>query len=124
MGRLYLAGAALGAVLVAFVAGTIWFSHETALARAQGLAAGRAEMTVALEAETARQRAAAEAALAQTNARIAALEQARDEIQETYDALVATTNRDPDAGRICLGPGLVRALAAIGRDGAAARPRP
>ena len=62
---------------------------------------------------------AAQAALARTNAQVADLERARDQLQETYDALLAQTIRDPAGGLLCLGPGLVRALDALGRDGGA-----
>lgn len=85
-------------------------------ARAQGVEAGRAEVSLAVEAEAARHRAAAAEALAQSNAQVAALERARDQLQETYDAVLAQSIRDSDRDRRCLGPGLVRALDAIGRD--------
>jgi hypothetical protein len=46
----------------------------------QGLAAGRADISLAVAAESARRQAAAEAALAQTNAQIADLERARESL--------------------------------------------
>jgi len=90
--------------------------HALAQARAQGVEAGRADVRLAVEAQAARQRAAAAEALAQTNAEVADLERARDQLQETYDALLAQSIRDPAHGRLCLDPGLVRALDAIGRE--------
>jgi hypothetical protein len=124
MGRLQLWGAAGAALLLAFLGGCAWVSHELARARAQGLATGRADISLAVAAESARRQAAAEAALAQTNAQIADLERARESLQEGYDALLAQSIRDPAGGVVCLGPGLVRALDALGRDGGASGARP
>ena len=116
MARLQLWGAVLTALLAAFLGGGIWVFHALDHARAQGVEAGRAEVSLAVEAQSARQRAAAAQALAQTNAEVADLERARDQLQETYDALLAQSIRDPAHGRLCLDAGLVRALGAIGRD--------
>jgi hypothetical protein len=119
MGRPQLWGAALAALLAVFIGGGAWVSHALGRARAEGVTAGLAQASFAVEAQSIRQRAAAEAALAQTNAQVADLERARDQLQETYDALLAQTIRDPAGGLLCLGPGLVRALDALGRDGGA-----
>ena len=116
MARLQIWGAALAALTASFIGGAFWLSHALAQARAQGLEAGRLEVSLAVEAEGARQRAGAAEALAQTNAQVADLERARDQLQETYDALLAQSIRDPAHGRLWLDPGLVRALDAIGRD--------
>ena len=116
MVRLEIWGAVLAALLVAFIGGVAWLSHALGQARAQGLEAGRLEVTRAVEAEAARHRAGSAQALAKTNAQVADLERARDQLQETYDALLAQSIRDPAHGRLCLDPGLVRALDAIGRD--------
>jgi hypothetical protein len=116
MGRLHIWGAVLAALFAAFLGGAVWLSHALAEARAQGVEAGRAEVRLAVEAQAARQRAAAAQALAQTNAQVADLERARDQLQETYDALLAQSIHDPARGRLCLDPGLVRALDALGRD--------
>ncbi len=116
MARLQLWGAVLAALFAAFLGGGAWVFHALAQARAQGMEAGRAEVTQAVEAEAARQRTATAQALARTNAEIADLERARDQLQETYDALLAQSIRDSDRDRLCLGPGLLRALDAIGRD--------
>lgn len=116
MARLHIWGAVLAALFAAFLGGAIWLSHALAEARAQGVEAGRAEVRLAVEAQAALQRAASAQALAQTNAQVADLERARDQLQETYDALLAQSIRDPAHGRLCLDPGLVRALDAIGRD--------
>ena len=116
MARLQLWGAVLAALLAAFLGGGAIVFHALAQARAKGVDAGRAEVTLAVEAESARQRAAGADALARTNAEVADLERARDQLQETYDALLAQSIRDPAHGRLCLDPGLVRALDAIGRD--------
>jgi hypothetical protein len=124
MARLQIWGAAFAVLLATFLGGAVWLSHALGQARAQGVAAGLAQASLAVEAQGARQRAAAEAALARTNAQVADLERARDQRQETYDALLAQTIRDPSGGRLCLGPGVVRALDAIGRDGGARSARP
>ena len=116
MARLHIWGAVLAALFAAFLGGAIWLSHALAEARAQGVEAGRAEVSRAVEAQAQRQRAASAQALAQTNAQVADLERVRDQLQETYDALLAQSIRDPAHGRLCLDPGLVRALDAIGRD--------
>ncbi len=116
MARLQLWGAVLAALVAAFIGGGAWLSHALALARAQGVEAGRFEATRAVEAEAARQRTASAQALARTNAQVADLERDRDQLQETYDALLAQSIRDPAHGRLCLDPGLVRALDAIGHD--------
>jgi hypothetical protein len=116
MARLQIWGAVVAALLAAFLGGGAWVFHALDQARAQGLEAGRAEVSLALETQAARQRAAAADALARTNAEVADLERARDQLQETYDALLAQSIRDPGHGRLCLDPGLVRALDAIGRD--------
>lgn len=116
MGWLRLWGAVLALLSVAFVAGGSWLAHQLRLAHLEGVAAGRAEMAGALEAEGARRRAEAEAALAQTNAQAADLERARDLFQERYNEVVVQSIRDSFSDRLCLGPGLVRALDAIGRD--------
>ena len=110
MARLQFWGAVVAALLAAFIGGGAWLSHALAVARAQGVEAGRADV-------------AAEA-LARTNAQVANLERARDQLQETYDALLAQSIRDPAHGRLCLDPGLVRALDAIGHDGGASGARP
>jgi hypothetical protein len=124
MGRLQLWGAAGAALLLAFLGGGLWLAHQLEHARALGLAAGRADISLAVAAESARLRAAAEAALAQTNAQIADLVRARESLQEGYDALLAQSIRDPAGGVVCLAPGLVRALDALGRDGGASGARP
>jgi len=116
MARLQIWGAVLAALLASFIGGAVWLSHALAKARVEGREAGRLEVSLAVEAAGARQRAAAAEALAQTNAQVADLERARDQLQETYDALLAQSIRDPAHGRLCLDPGLVRALDAIGRD--------
>ena len=116
MGRVHLWGAALAVLLLAFVGGAVWLSRELDRARAEGLAAGRAQVAGALEAAQARQRAASEAALVQTNAQVADLEEARAQLQERYNAMFTQAIRDPGADRRCLGSGLVRALDALGRD--------
>jgi hypothetical protein len=116
MGRLQFRGAVLAALFAAFLGGAAWLFHALAQARGEGMAAGRAEVARAVAAEAARQRAAAAQALAKTDAQVADLERARDQLQETYDAMLAQSIRDSDRDRLCLGPGLVRALDAIGRD--------
>ena len=116
MGRVHLWGAALAVLLRAFVGGAVWLSRELDRARAEGLAAGRAQVAGALEAAQARQRAASEAALAQTNAQVADLEEARAQLQERYNAMFTQAIRDSGGDMVCLGPGLVRALDALGRD--------
>ena len=58
MARLQLWGAVLAALFAAFLGGGAWVFHALAQARAQGMEAGRAEVTQAVEAEAARQRAA------------------------------------------------------------------
>ena len=123
MGPLRLWGAALALLFVVFVGGGSWFAHQLRLAHMDGEAAGRAEVASAIEAQSARRRAAAEAALAKANAQAADLERARDLLQEQYNDLLAQAIRASDSDRLCLGPGLVRALDAIGRD-AGASPRP
>ena len=124
MARLQFWGAVVAALLAAFLGGGAWLSHALAVARAQGVEAGRADVSQVVEAEAARQRAVAAEALARTNAQVADLERARDQLQETYDALLAQSIRDPAHGRLCLDHGLVRALDAIGRDGGASGARP
>jgi hypothetical protein len=124
MARLQFWGAVVAALLAAFIGGGAWLSHALAVARAQGVEAGRADVSQVVEAEAARQRAVAAEALARTNAQVADLERARDQLQETYDALLAQSIRDPAHGRLCLDPGLVRALDAIGRDGGVSGARP
>ncbi len=119
MGRLQIWGAVLAVLLASFFGGAAWLSHALTLARAEGLAAGRAEVSLGVEAESAWRRAAAEAALAQTNAQAAELERSRDQQQEAYNALLAQAIRDPSGDLVCLGAGLLRALDAIGRDGGA-----
>ena len=116
MARLYIWGAALAALFAVFLGAAAWLLQALAQARWEGMEAGRAEVTRAVEAQAARHRAAAAQALAQTNAQVADLERARDQLQETYDALLAQSIRDSDRDRLCLGPGLVRALDALGRD--------
>ena len=116
MARLHIWGAVLAALFAAFIGGGAWLFHALAEARAQGVEAGRAEVRLAVEAQAALQRAASAQALAQTNAQVADLERARDQLQETYHAFLAQSIRDPARGRLCLDPGLVRALDAIGRD--------
>ena len=123
MSRLYATGAALAALLAAFVAGSLWLAHATARARDEGFAAGRADVAQAIETETAAQRGRAEAALAQTNAKVADLERNRDRLQESYDGVLAQVARLPAGGR-CLDVGLVRALDALGRGGGDDRARP
>ena len=56
-------------------------------------ALGRAEVSLAVEAQSARQRAAAAQALAQTNAEVADLERARDEVTNEREARLALTRR-------------------------------
>ena len=116
MGWLRLWGAGLALLGVAFVGGGSWLAHQLRVAHLEGVAAGRAEMAGALEAEGARRRAAAEAALAQANAQAADLERSRELLQERYNEVVVQSIRDSYSDRLCLGPGLVRALDAIGRD--------
>jgi len=116
MGRLHIWGAVLAALVAAFLGGAAWLLQALAQARWEGMEAGRAEITLAVEAQAARHRAAAAQALTQSNAQVADLERARDQLQETYDALLAQSIRDSARDRLCLGPGLVRALDAIGRD--------
>ena len=116
MARLQIWGAVLAAFLAAFIGGGAWVLQALAQARAQGLEAGRLEVSRAVEAQALRQRVASAEALARTNAQVADLERARDQLQETYDALLAQSIRDPARGRLCLDSGLVRALDAIGRD--------
>jgi hypothetical protein len=124
MGRLQLWGAALALLFVIFVGGGSWFAYQLRLAHREGEAIGRAEIASALEAETERRRTAGEAALAKTNAQIADLERTRDLLQEQYNALVAQAIRDSRGDRLCLGPGLVRSLDAIGRGAGSASARP
>ena len=109
----------MAVLFAAFLGGAAWLSHVLAQARVDGVAAGRAEVSLAVEADSARRRALAEAALAQTNAQAAELERSRDQLQESYNALLAQSIRDTSGDLVCLGPGLVRALDAIGRDGGA-----
>ncbi len=116
MGRLQVWGAALAVLLLAFVGGAVGLSRELGRARAEGVAAGRAQVAQAIEAAQASHRAAAEAALAQTNAQLADLEEARAQLQERYNAMLTQAIRDPGGDRVCLGPALVRALDALGRD--------
>ena len=124
MGRLQIWGAALAVLLLSFMGGAAWLSHAVSRAYAQGSAAGRADVLRAVDAESARQRAAAEAALAVTNAQVADLERARYQLQESYDALLAQSAGDSASGVLCLGVGVVRALDAIGRDVGSAGARP
>ena len=124
MGRLQFWGAACVALLAAFVGGGAWVSHELSRARAQGEAAGRAAVALAVGAASERQRALAEAALAQTNAQIADLERARDLAQGGYNAMLGQAIRGSGGDSVCLGPGLVRALDAIGRDAGSVSARP
>jgi hypothetical protein len=124
MGRAPIWGAALAVLLFAFLGGAAWLSRELGRARAEGLAAGRAEVAQALEAAQAAHRAAAQAALAQTNAHIADLEEARAQDQERYNVMLAQAIRESGGDRLCLGPGLVRALDALGHDAGAASARP
>jgi uncharacterized membrane protein affecting hemolysin expression len=119
MGRLQLWGAVAAALLVAVMGGAVWWSEALGRARAEGVAAGRAQAALALEAASARRRAAAEAALARTNAQIADLERSREQLQESYNAVVAQSIREPSGSLLCLGPGVVRGLDALGRDGGA-----
>jgi len=124
MGRLQLWGAAFAVLLVTFAGGAVWGFGELGRAREAGFAAGRAQLAEALEAAQARHRAAAEAALAQTNAQAADLEEARARLQERYNAMLTQAIRDSGRDRLCLGPGLVRALDALGRDAGAVRAGP
>jgi len=124
MGRLHLWGAALAVLLFGFLGGAGFILRELGRVRAEGVVAGRAQVARAIEAAQASHRAAAEAALAQTNAQLADLEEARAQLQERYNALVTQAIRGPDADRRCLGPGLVRALDALGRDAGSASAGP
>ncbi len=124
MGRLQIWGAVVALLFGAFVGGGFWLARELRFANAQGLSAGRAEIASALEADGVLRRAAAEAALARTNALVADLERSRDLFQERYNDLLAQSIRDSSVDRLCLGPGLVRALDAVGRDAGSASARP
>ncbi len=124
MGRLQLWGAALAVLLFAFLGGAGWILRELGRSREDGVVAGRAQVARSIEAAQASHREAAEAALAQTNAQLADLEEARARLQERYNALLTQAIRGPDADRRCLGPGLVRALDALGRDAGAASAGP
>lgn len=124
MVRLQVWGAMFALLLACFVGGGFWFSHELTRAYQQGVASGRAELASALRSENDLRRAAAEAALAQTNAQIADLERERDLFQEQYNEVLAKAIRDADGRRLCLGPSLVRALDAVGRGAGSGSARP
>ena len=124
MGRLQLWGAAVVVLLFCFLAGAALVLRELGRAREHGVAVGRAQVAVAIDAAQASHRAAAEAALAQTNAQLADLEEARAQLQERYNAMLAQAIRGPEGDRRCLGPGLVRALDALGRDAGSASAGP
>ena len=113
-------GAGAGIVLGAGVGARMWLAE----AFARGEAHGRAVMAAAASEALERRRVAEAAAMARTQAEIAQLQDARDRLQETYDALERQIASTRGAGRVCLDAGLVRALDAIGADRRADAARP
>ncbi len=90
---------------------------------ARGESFGRAASMAQAAGEMAALRAAADAALIKTNADVAALEDEREALQEGLDGLARENSRN-GGGAVCIGPGLVRALGAVGRSEGGAQPRP
>ncbi len=118
----FLAALVAGMALVG--GGAFWFHATLNEAFARGEAAGRAEILAWSRAEFDRREADAQAALAQSNRDVAALEAGRERLQEQLDVLASTISRSASSGSICLDPDIVRALAAIGRQPAHSGSRP
>ena len=90
---------------------------------ARGEGFGRAAAMAQVSVEMAALRAAADAASLKTDADVAALEDEREKLQEGLDGLSREIGGN-GGGAVCIGPGLVRALGAIGRPEGAVQPRP
>jgi hypothetical protein len=110
------------ALCVLYLGSAIWLRNFMADEYARGEAFGRAASLAQAAAEMSALRAAADAALIKTNADVAALEDEQEKLQEGLDGLARETGGNGD-GPVCIGPGLVRALGALGRAGGV-QPRP
>lgn len=111
-----LCGLSLGAAVWLRGALTAEFARGEAHGRALAAAAGARAL------ENARREA--DRAFAQTQADVAALEMERDALQGRYDALEQQISPAAGADGLCLGPDVVRALAAIADADRAGAARP
>ena len=100
----------------------VWLHSAMDDEYARGEVFGRAVSVAEAAREIAALRASADAALLKTNAEIAALEDEREQLQEGLDGLARESISND--GAVCVGPGLVRAHAAVGRAGRGVQPRP
>ncbi len=114
--------AGLAGVVLA-VGGAAWFRHTLDEAFERGRRIAAAEVEIRIQKEAGERWQEAEAALARSNREIVTLERSREQLQEQYDDLVAKSAAS-GAGRPCLDPDVVRALAAIGAVPAKARENP
>ncbi len=113
MTRLYWTGAALAALLLAFVGGIFFIQHAENAAFNRGFVAGSASVELRVNSEVQRRKAASDEALALSNRKIAELEMEHDRLQHVQNTLEHIMGRDDHNDRRCLDAGIVRTLNAI-----------
>lgn len=108
------------AILSALSVALAWHARAIARVGSDGVRAGRAEVRAEVDAEIARQAAAAETLRAQARRQIDEMARRHASLEEALHALTDDAALDRAPARECLSADLVRKLGALGRG--AARP--
>lgn len=96
------------------VAGAVFLIDHRGYQRAERHCEERiAEIQAEINAETARQMASTDIALRLARQQVTDLIGQKDELEMALGDLENAASQDPDAGRVCLGPGSVQRLNAI-----------